>query len=181
MVGPVGPEILAPSGFGPDYLSKGFNCRRSLRGWIVEENGGSGHPTCEVLRVQPLWTWIEAQPTGHSSTVGLCIYGLYEYVHLMAQATHAPSPEFASPGANPTLETIEYIRSALQRADGPLSRNQLLEILSEWGHSTTRASLNAALRFLEANGNIASGSKGVFWVPPASVQLEEILRTGPRL
>ncbi|MCI4323654.1 MAG: hypothetical protein L3K03_06515 [Thermoplasmata archaeon] len=99
----------------------------------------------------------------------------------MAGATHAPSPEFASPGANPTLETIEYIRSALQRAEVPLSRNQLLEVLSQWGHSTTRQSLNAALKFLEADGNIVFGSKGILWVPPASVQLQEILRTGARL
>jgi hypothetical protein len=99
----------------------------------------------------------------------------------MAESTHAPSPEFASPGANPTLETIEYIRAALQQAEGPLSRNRLLELLAAWGHSTTRQSLNAALKFLEADGNIATGSKGVLWIPPASLQLQEILRSGPRL
>lgn len=93
----------------------------------------------------------------------------------------APKPEFARPGANPTLETLEYIRSALQRADGPVSRNRLLEVLSEWGHSTSRQSLNAALGFLGDDGSVAEGSKGLVWVPPASEPLMQIIRNGKRL
>ncbi|MDE1820836.1 MAG: hypothetical protein KGJ23_13610 [Euryarchaeota archaeon] len=99
----------------------------------------------------------------------------------MALAHPVPRPEFARPGANPTLETIEYIRAALQRADGPISRNRLLDVLSEWGHSTSRQSLNAVLGFLGEDGSVAEGSKGLIWVPPASEPLLEIIRSGKRL
>ncbi|HEV2230895.1 MAG TPA: hypothetical protein VGS18_01750 [Thermoplasmata archaeon] len=99
----------------------------------------------------------------------------------MAVASRAPRPVFAKSRANPTLETIEYIRTALQNSEEPVSRNQLLGQLAEWGHSTTRQSLNAALAFLGADGNVAEGRKGIFWVPPASPEIREILRTGPRL
>src|SRR3989304_3654758 len=61
----------------------------------------------------------------------------------MAVQGKAPPAKFARPGANPTLETIEYILGALRGAGGPISRNRLLAALSKWGHSTTRQSLNA--------------------------------------
>ncbi len=99
----------------------------------------------------------------------------------MAEASRVPHPVFAKPRANPTLETIEYIRTALQTSEEPTSRNRLLDQLAEWGHSTTRQSLNAALAFLGADGNIAEGRKGILWVPPASPEIREILRTGQRL
>ncbi len=82
-------------------------------------------------------------------------------------------PRFARLGANPTLEMIEYIRSALIAAGEPLSRNQLLQILAAWGHMTTRRSLNAALSFFAEDGIVSEGRKGVVWVPAAS---EELLR-----
>jgi hypothetical protein len=99
----------------------------------------------------------------------------------MAISARAPRPVFSRPRANPTLETIEYIRSALQGSDGPVSRNRLLDQLAEWGHSTSRQSLNAAVAFLAADGNVVEGSKGILWVPPASAQLREIILTGERL
>ena len=114
-------------------------------------------------------------------TWGTWLNILHVYIYLMAQSAHAPRIEFSRPGANPTLETIEYIRTALRDADNPLSRNQLLAILSRWGHSTTRQSLNAAIAFLGADGSVAEGSKGLIWVPPASTQLAEIIRKGQRL
>jgi hypothetical protein len=99
----------------------------------------------------------------------------------MAQSARAPRTEFSRPGANPTLETIEYIRTALRESDGPLSRNQILTLLSKWGHSTTRQSLNAAIAFLGADGSVAEGSKGLIWVPPASSRLTDIILKGQRL
>ncbi len=89
----------------------------------------------------------------------------------MTTVTPTQSRRFARPGANPTLETIEYIRGALSAAGGPLSRNQLLGILAEWGHATTRRSLNAALAFFIADGIVAEGLKGVVWVPTAPEEL----------
>lgn len=107
-----------------------------------------------------------------------------EWIHIVVRMTHSaasPRLRYARPGANPTLETIEYVVSALQKSDGPISRNQILATLTRWGHSTTRPSLNAALAFLGAEGMVAEGSKGLIWVPEASTQLLEAIRKGPRL
>lgn len=99
----------------------------------------------------------------------------------MAQSLETPELRFARPGANPTLEMMEYIEAALRNADRPISRNGLLSILASWGHSTTRQSLNAALAFLGEQGVIAEGSKGLIYVPAASPELLKAIREGPRL
>ncbi len=109
--------------------------------------------------------------------------GMQGYMYCMHPyiPVKVPKPVFARPGANPTLETIEYIRKALQTADEPISRNALLERLRKWGHSTSRQSLNAALRFFDDMGMVAEGSKGLIWVPEASDALVEVIRKGQRL
>ena len=99
----------------------------------------------------------------------------------MAQVTKAPTPKYARPGANPTLETIEYVVAALQKTDGPVSRNGLLATLAMWGHSTTRQNLNVALDFLGGQGMVAEGSKGLIWVPEASPEVLGAIQKGPRL
>ncbi len=99
----------------------------------------------------------------------------------MAQLAKAPTPKYARPGANPTLETIEYVLAALQNSGGPVSRNRLLATLATWGHSTTRQNLNVALDFLGDQGMVAEGSKGLLWVPEASPALLETIRKGSRL
>src|SRR5437867_1521683 len=38
----------------------------------------------------------------------------------MTIRSKAPEPRFARPGANPTLETIEYVQAALRAAPGPI-------------------------------------------------------------
>jgi len=100
---------------------------------------------------------------------------MYTYT-AMASLLGPPRPEFARPGANPTLESIEYVRSILRRADEPLSRNEILRILSGWSHSMGRQSLNAVINFLAADGSVAEGSKGLIWVPEASPQLSEAIK-----
>ena len=109
------------------------------------------------------------------------IYCMNTYSGGMAQTAKVPRLRYARPGANPTLETIEYVLGALQEPEGPISRNQILATLAHWGHSTTRPSLNAALAFLGDEGMVAEGSKGLIWVPAASPQLLEAIRKGPRL
>ena len=99
----------------------------------------------------------------------------------MAAQARRPRIEFASRGANPTLETIEYIRAALRCANVPVSRNWILRSLALWGHSTTRQSLNSALEFLAADGNVAEGSKGLIWVPEAPPELMEAIQAARRL
>jgi len=99
----------------------------------------------------------------------------------MAQSRKVPRPKYARPGANPTLQTIEYVLAALQKAEGPVSRNALLATLATWGHSTTRQNLNVALDFLGGQGMVAEGTKGLLWVPEASPELLEAIRKGPQL
>jgi hypothetical protein len=89
----------------------------------------------------------------------------------MAIRTQAPALEFARRGANPTLESIEYVRAILRSAELPISRNEILRNLAQWSHSMNRQSLNAALEFLAADGSVAEGSKGLIWVPAASAKL----------
>ena len=107
--------------------------------------------------------------------------GFIHVVGDMARSTGVPRLRYARPGANPTLETIEYVLNSLQKSEGPISRNQILATLARWGHSTNRPSLNAALDFLGDEGMVAEGSKGLIWVPEASPGLLEAIRKGPRL
>lgn len=106
---------------------------------------------------------------------------MHTCIQHMAHAMPRPRPKYARPGANPTLETIEYVLASLQKAEGPVSRNRLLATLARWGHSTTRQSLNATIAFFGGQGMIAEGSKGLIWVPEASPELVEAIRKGPRL
>lgn len=87
-----------------------------------------------------------------------------------------PKPVFAKPGANPTLETIEYIRAALRLARGPISRTELRQHLTTWGHGTSGPSLNAALGFLAEEGAVVEGSKGLQWATPAHGLMLETIR-----
>jgi hypothetical protein len=95
---------------------------------------------------------------------------------LMAVSTRPPRLEFAHDGANPTLETMEYVRAILRTAETPISRNEVLRKLAAWGHSTTRRTLNAAIAFLGADGNVAEGSKGLLWLSEPSPKLAEAVR-----
>jgi len=99
----------------------------------------------------------------------------------MSASLHPPALEFARPGANPTLESIEYVRAIFKEAEIPVSRNQVLRVLANWGHSMTRQSLNSIIDFLGAEGAIAEGSKGLIWVPNATGKLAEAIDKGRRL
>lgn len=95
----------------------------------------------------------------------------------MALLSHAPEPKFAKPGANPGLAKVEAIREILRKARLPISRNQILAELKNWGMGMNRPSLNAALEFLGSEGQIIEGSKGLEWVPTAQGRiLDTILR-----
>lgn len=97
----------------------------------------------------------------------------YPFVQMLATP---PKPAFARPGANPTLETIEYIRAALRMAHGPISRNELRRHLTSWGHGTSGPSLNAALGFLAEEGAVVEGSKGLQWAAPAEGSMLTTIR-----
>ena len=94
----------------------------------------------------------------------------------MKSMPRPPELQFARHGANPTLESIEYVRSILREAEEPLSRNDILRVLAYWSHSMARQSLNAAINFLAADGSVAEGSKGLIWVPEAPPELAGAIR-----
>jgi hypothetical protein len=62
-----------------------------------------------------------------------------------------------------------------------VSRYDILRILASWSHSMTRQSLNAAIKFLAADGSVAEGSKGLIWVPQASPELVAVILKGRSL
>lgn len=99
----------------------------------------------------------------------------------MGASARPPVLEFARRGANPTLESIEYVRAIFKDAEMPISRNQVLRILAGWGHSMTRQSLNSIVDFLGAEGAIVEGSQGLVWVPNASGRLAAAIDKGQRL
>lgn len=94
----------------------------------------------------------------------------------MTTLRSVPRPVHAKRGANPTLETLEYIRGILKRAPAPISRNEILRILSQAGHGTTRQALNAAIGFLADDGSLVEGSKGLQWVHQAEGRILETIR-----
>jgi len=96
----------------------------------------------------------------------------------VSATSRAPALEFARPGANPTLESIEYVRAILRTAELPVSRNEILRTLAAWSHSMSRQSLNAAINFLAADGSVAEGSKGLVWVPEAPPKLLAAIEGG---
>lgn len=102
-------------------------------------------------------------------------------MYCMSATLRPPSLEYARPGANPTLQSIEYVRAILRSAEKPISRNEILRTLSAWSHSMSRQSLNALLSFLAADGTIAEGSKGLIWVPLAPPRLMATISEGRRL
>ncbi|MHB8634577.1 MAG: hypothetical protein ACYDBQ_11550 [Thermoplasmatota archaeon] len=56
-----------------------------------------------------------------------------------------------------------------------------MDLLSEWGHGTSRQSLNAALGHLMGDGLVMEGSKGLQWVPEAEGNIRDTIlrkRTG---
>jgi hypothetical protein len=78
----------------------------------------------------------------------------------MPEPIRAPEPEFARPGANPTLESIEYLRAVLRHAEVPLGRSEIHHILAGWSHGMGRESVNAVIDFLAVDGSIGKGSRG---------------------
>lgn len=71
--------------------------------------------------------------------------------------------------------------SLLQEAGDPVSRNWLLERLSESGHTTSRARLNRALDFCFEHGMAIEGSKGIQWTHTTSPSLLRAQARGKRI
>ncbi len=65
----------------------------------------------------------------------------------------------------PGVETTANLRSALRRAEGSLTRDQILKMSEEWSPRPTRTLLAESIGILAVDGLIVEGNKGVKWVP----------------
>lgn len=84
------------------------------------------------------------------------------------------------PGPDVLLSTVERVELLLREADGPVSRNVLLDRLAEAGHTTTRQRLNRALDYFFRLRLAVEGSKGVQWTHADSESLRRARATGRR-
>ena len=86
---------------------------------------------------------------------------------------------FVHPSANPTLESIDCVRTILRASTDPIDRLEILSILAMRSHSMTQQGLNAALRFLAREGSVLENSTGLVWVPVAFPELTGNLQKHP--
>ncbi len=82
-------------------------------------------------------------------------------------------------GRGPTLATLNEIERILRKAGEPLSLNEIKRRMR--AKSVQHAAVRMAVDHLGRYGLVVEGSKGVMWVPPASPELEEAVRSGRRL
>lgn len=79
------------------------------------------------------------------------------------------------------LSTAEAVRSILEEAGVPVSRNWILAQLRAEGRSTTRPRLNRVLGHFFSLGVAVEGSKGVQWTHSTSPQLLRAIAEGKRV
>lgn len=79
------------------------------------------------------------------------------------------------------LSTVETVKRILERAEGPVSRNWLLERLRRTGHTTARPRLNRVLNFFFHLGVAVEGSKGIQWTHNQNPSLIRAVAIGKRL
>ncbi len=84
-------------------------------------------------------------------------------------------------GPDVTLGTVERVQALLQEAETPVSRNWLLDQLSNHGHTTTRQRLNRALDHFFTLELAVEGSKGIQWTHNTSQSLHRARATGREL
>lgn len=81
----------------------------------------------------------------------------------------------------PEVEMTANLRSALHRAEEPLSPEQIQTISEGWSPRPTRKMVNDAIEILTADGLVAEGSKGLIWVPEASSKQQGMVRKAREL
>jgi hypothetical protein len=84
-------------------------------------------------------------------------------------------------GPDVMLSTVERVQTLLQEAETPVSRNWLLDQLSEHGHTTTRQRLNRALNHFFMLELAVEGSEGIQWTHNTSESLRKAAATGREL
>lgn len=78
----------------------------------------------------------------------------------------------------PNLKTVLMVEEVLQKANKPLTREQLK---SKMKKQVMHQTLNVILRYLEDSGKIIDGRKGIVWIYNPSQKLDKAIRAGVEL
>ena len=78
----------------------------------------------------------------------------------------------------PNLKTVLMVEEVLQKANKPLTREQLkIKMKKQVMHQT----LNVILKYLEDSGKIIDGRKGIVWIYNPSSKLDKAIKEGVEL
>ena len=78
----------------------------------------------------------------------------------------------------PNLKTVLMVEEVLQKANKPLTREQLKNKMKK---QIMHQTLNVILKYLEDSGKILDGRKGILWIYNPSSKLDKAIREGVEL
>ena len=75
----------------------------------------------------------------------------------------------------PNLKTVLMVEEVLQKANEPLTREQLKNKMKK---QVMHQTLNVILKYLEDSGKIIDGRKGILWIHNTSPKLNKAIKEG---
>jgi hypothetical protein len=78
----------------------------------------------------------------------------------------------------PNLKTVLMVEEVLQKANKPLTREQLK---GKMKRQVMHQTLNVILKYLEDSGKIIDGRKGIVWIYNPSPKLDKAIKEGVEL
>ena len=78
----------------------------------------------------------------------------------------------------PNLKTVLMVEKVLQKANKPLTREQLKNKMKK---QVMHQTLNVILKYLEDSGKIIDGRKGIVWIYNPSAKLDKAIKEGVEL
>ena len=78
----------------------------------------------------------------------------------------------------PSLKTVLMVEETLKKANTLLTREELKELLPK---QVMHQTLNVVLEYLEENGKIIDGRKGILWIHNPSPKLQKAIKEGVEL
>ena len=78
----------------------------------------------------------------------------------------------------PNLKTVLMVEEVLQKANKPLTREQLKNKMKR---QVMHQTLNVILKYLEDSGKIIDGRKGIVWIYNPSPKLDKAIKEGVEL
>ena len=78
----------------------------------------------------------------------------------------------------PNLKTVLMVEGVLQKANKPLTREQLKNKMKK---QIMHQTLNVILKYLEDSGKIIDGRKGIVWIYNPSAKLDKAIKEGVEL